>query len=139
MVMPIVYVTRRLPGPALGFLGEHCDVRVWEGDLPPPAEEVRRQAVDVDGLLTLLTDRIDRELLAIAALLIVSNMATGSTTWTAAATDRRWVRALPALGRRRISLRCLAAAVAPEGDRPRDRAAGNRSGTSSATTSTALR
>ena len=60
MAMPIVYVTRRLPGPALEFLGEHCDVRLWEGGLPPPAEELRRQAADVDGLLTLLTDRIDR-------------------------------------------------------------------------------
>jgi len=90
MAMPIVYVTRRLPGPALEFLGEHCDVRLWEGGLPPPAEELRRQAADVDGLLTLLTDRIDRELLAnCGRLLIVSNMATGfDNVDTAAATDR---------------------------------------------------
>ncbi len=90
MSRPKVYVTRRLPGLALEFLGGHCDVRVWEGELPPPAEELRRQAADVDGLLTLLTDRIDRELLAnCGRLVIVSNMATGfDNVDTAAATDR---------------------------------------------------
>lgn len=78
MKRPAVYVTRRLPGEALGFLRERCDVRLWDGDLPPPAEELRRQTADADGLLALLTDRIDRDLLEGAPrLLVVSNMATG--------------------------------------------------------------
>ena len=78
MKRPAVYVTRHLPGSALEFLRQHCDVRLWEGELPPPAEEVRTQAAKADGLLTLLTDRVGRELLAGAGrLLVVSNMATG--------------------------------------------------------------
>ena len=75
---PTVYVTRHLPGPALEFLGQHCNVALWEGEMPPPAEELRRQTTDAAGLLTLLTDRVDRELLAGAPrLVVVSNMATG--------------------------------------------------------------
>ena len=90
MSKPAVYVTRHLPGKALEFLGEHCNVRLWEGDLPPPAEELRRRAAEVDGLLTLLTDRVDREVLdAAQSLLIVSNMATGfDNVDVTAATER---------------------------------------------------
>ena len=78
MAKPAIFVTRHLPGTALDFLGTHCAVRLWESELPPPPEELRRQAADADGLLTLLTDRVDRDLLAASArLLVVSNMATG--------------------------------------------------------------
>ena len=90
MKRPAVYVTRHLPGDAIEFLRQHCEVRLWEHELPPPAEEVRRQAAEADGLLTLLTDRVDRELLADAGrLLIVSNMATGfDNVDVVAATER---------------------------------------------------
>jgi len=75
---PRVYVTRRLPGAALDYLRHHCDVRLWEGELPPPASELRREAASADGILTLLTDPVDRALLSGAKhLLVVSNMATG--------------------------------------------------------------
>lgn len=62
----------------MGFLESHCSVRVWEDDLPPPTDELRRQAAEADGILTLLTDRVDKELLAASPrLVVVSNMATG--------------------------------------------------------------
>jgi glyoxylate reductase len=78
MPRPTVFVTRHLPGGALDFLRGHCTVRLWEGELPPTPQELRDGAADSDGLLTLLTDRVDRELLAAARrLLVVSNMATG--------------------------------------------------------------
>ena len=78
MARPRIYVTRHLPGQALEFLREHCDVRLWGDDLPPPAEALRREASEADGLLTLLTDRVDRDLLAkCERLIVVSNMATG--------------------------------------------------------------
>lgn len=92
MKRPAVYVTRRLPGEALAFLREHCDVRLWDGELPPPAEELRRQTADADGLLALLTDRIDRGLLEGAPrLLVVSNMATGFDNVDVAAANERGV------------------------------------------------
>ncbi len=87
-----MYVTRHLPGQALAFLDEHCKVGMWEGELPPPPKELRRQAAKSDGLLTLLTDRVDRELLAGAhRLLVVSNMATGVDNIDAAAASERGV------------------------------------------------
>jgi len=71
-------VTRHLPGGALDLLAEHAAVTLWEGELPPPREEFARQAADSDGLLTLLTDRIDSGILELAPrLLAISNMATG--------------------------------------------------------------
>jgi len=90
MSRPQVYVTRRLPGGALGLLAEYTDVRVWQGELPPPREELLRQAPACDGLLTLLTDHIDEELLAAAPrLLVVSNMATGFDNIDVAAASSR--------------------------------------------------
>ncbi len=78
MPRPRVYVTRHLPGGALDLLSAQAIVELWPGDLPPPPGELRRQAASSDALLTLLTDRIDAELLGQAGrLLVVSNMATG--------------------------------------------------------------
>jgi len=73
-----VYVTRRLPGGARGFLSQHAEVALWEGELPPPPQELARQAALSDGMLTLLTDHVDAALLeASPRLLVISNMATG--------------------------------------------------------------
>lgn len=75
---PRVFVTRRLPGRALQRLAEETNVEVWPGDLPPPREEFALKAQQSEGLLTLLTDRVDADLLdAAPKLLTVSNMATG--------------------------------------------------------------
>jgi glyoxylate reductase len=78
VVKPIVFVTRHLPGGAIDLLAQHTDLRLWEKELPPPRRELLRQAARCHGLLTLLTDRIDAELLEGAPhLVVVSNMATG--------------------------------------------------------------
>jgi glyoxylate reductase len=53
-------------------------MRLWEGELPPPRETLLAEAREAEGLLTLLTDRVDAELLGIAPRLrAVSNMAVG--------------------------------------------------------------
>jgi glyoxylate reductase len=78
MPRPRVYVTRHLPGDALELLGQQTELRVWPEELPPPRDELLREAARSDALLTLLTDRIDGELLDAARdLVVVSNMATG--------------------------------------------------------------
>lgn len=78
MARPRVYVARHLPGGALEYLRQHANVSLWEGELPPPREELLSRAAESDGLLTLLTDRVDGALLDAAPhLLVVSNMATG--------------------------------------------------------------
>ncbi|MBI2912746.1 MAG: D-glycerate dehydrogenase [Chloroflexi bacterium] len=84
-----VYVTRLLPGGAPELLAQHADVDVWQGDLPPPPKELQRRAAASDGILTLLTDRVDEALLEGAPrLLVVSNMATGFDNVDVAAASR---------------------------------------------------
>jgi glyoxylate reductase len=73
-----VFVTRKLPGDALDRLREHADVDLWPDDLPPPYDELREHARDADGLICLLTDRIDAALLEGATRLrVISNVAVG--------------------------------------------------------------
>ncbi len=57
-----VFVTRKLPA-ALDKLAKYFEVDVWEGEAPPPKEEIVRRVKDVDALLCLLTDKIDREVI----------------------------------------------------------------------------
>ena len=92
MAKPRVYVTRRLPGGALDYLAQHVDVEIWPAELPPPPEELLRRAPEFHGLLTLLTDRIDEGLVAVAPrLLVISNMATGFDNIDVEAATRRHV------------------------------------------------
>jgi glyoxylate reductase len=74
-----VYVTRRLPEPAMALLREHADITVWDTDeVPPPREVLVAQSGPCDGLLSLLTDRIDGAVLdACPRLKVVSNYAVG--------------------------------------------------------------
>lgn len=92
MSRPRVYVTRRLPEPALDAIAAACDCRVWpETDVPVPRGELIRQVADVDGILALLTERIDGELLdAAPRCRVVANMAVGyDNVDVAALTARR--------------------------------------------------
>jgi glyoxylate reductase len=84
------FVTRRLPGDALERLEAEHQVEVWEGRLPPPARELRAQVAECEGLLTLLTDMVDAELLSAAPRLrAISNYAVGvDNIDLAAATER---------------------------------------------------
>ena len=73
-----VFITRELPDEVLQPVREVATVDVWPGELPPPREVMLERTADVDGLLCLLTDRIDAELLDHAPRLkVVSQMAVG--------------------------------------------------------------
>ena len=72
-------VTRRLPGTALDRLAAEHQVDVWGERLPPSPDQLRERVVHAEGLLCLLTDRVDRELIAAApGLRAISNYAVGS-------------------------------------------------------------
>jgi glyoxylate reductase len=90
-VRPRVFVTRQLPGEALGRLSKHAELTVWEDELPPPREALLERARGADGLITLLTDRVDAPLLeAVPSLRAVSNVAVGyDNIDVAACTARR--------------------------------------------------
>ncbi|MFZ0088260.1 MAG: D-glycerate dehydrogenase [Solirubrobacteraceae bacterium] len=72
------FVTRELPGPALERLRERHEVDVWPERLPPPYDELRRRSARAEGLLSLLTDRIDAALIDGAPRLrAIANYAVG--------------------------------------------------------------
>ena len=94
MSRPRVYVTRRLPQPALDIIRPIADFTLWDREDVPPAREVLlREVTQVDGLLSLLTDRIDGEVMdAAPRLRVVSNFAVGfDNIDIPAATKRRIV------------------------------------------------
>jgi glyoxylate reductase len=75
---PRVYVTRHLPDGALQELLEACEVEIWDRDSPPPYEVIAEKIKDKEGLLCLLTDRIDAVLMdAAPGLKVISQCAVG--------------------------------------------------------------
>ena len=81
--MARVFVTRRLPGSALDRLSAEHEVEVWPEQLPPGREELLARARELEGLLSLLTDPVDAELIdAAPQLRAISNYAVAPTTST---------------------------------------------------------
>jgi glyoxylate reductase len=73
-----VFVTRQLPGEALDRLVAEHDVEIWPERLPPPRSELLARAPQLEGLLSLLTDPVDAELIGAAPKLrAISNYAVG--------------------------------------------------------------
>jgi glyoxylate reductase len=73
-----VFVTRELPGDALERLEVEHEVEVWPERLPPPRAELLARAPKLEGLLSLLTDPVDAELIEAAPnLRAISNYAVG--------------------------------------------------------------
>ena len=95
MTRPRVLVTRVIPAEGLDPVREACDVDLWEEELPPPRDELLRRVAGVDGLLSLLTDRVDDELLDAAGpqLKVVSNFAVGFDNIDVPALTRRGIPA----------------------------------------------
>ena len=72
--MARVFVTRALPFPALDRLREAHEVDEWPGELPP--EDLRAHLGDAEGLLSLVTDRVDAAVIEGAPRLrAIANMA----------------------------------------------------------------
>ena len=91
---PTVYVTRELPGDAVERLRQAASVRVWPEELPPPRDVLLREAAAADGLVALLTDRVDGELMdAAPRLRVVSNVAVGYDNIDVAEATRRGILA----------------------------------------------
>jgi len=76
---PKVFVARLIPDEAIAAITASCEAQVWEDELPPPRAELLDAVRDCDGVLTLLTDKVDDEFLdaAGAQLKVVSNYAVG--------------------------------------------------------------
>lgn len=75
---PKVFVTRRIPAAGLDRIRQLCETEIWPEQMPPPYDFIRGKIADCDGLVSLLTDRIDAALMdAAPRLKVVSNYAVG--------------------------------------------------------------
>ena len=75
---PKVFVTRLLPEVAMERINSFCDADVWRGQLPPSREVILRKVRDAEGLVCLLTDKIDAEVMSKAPhFRVISNYAAG--------------------------------------------------------------
>jgi glyoxylate reductase len=73
-----VFVTRIIPEAGLSRIRAECDAEIWQDPLPPSYDVIRQKVATCDGLVSLLTDRIDPPLLdAGPRLKVVSNYAVG--------------------------------------------------------------
>ncbi len=78
MPKPKVFVTRRMAQEALYLIAKETEMRLWEDESPPPHEVLRKEAREADGLVTLIEDKVNKELFADAPnLKVVSQMAVG--------------------------------------------------------------
>jgi glyoxylate reductase len=92
MAKPKIYVTRVMAEQGLALLRDWAEMRVWPEDRPVPREILLQEAADCDGLLAMLTDRIDGELLdACPKLRVVSDHAVGYDNIEVAACTERGV------------------------------------------------
>src|SRR5438067_12808390 len=77
-VKPKVFITRVLPEVGLAKIKQQCDAEIWPDPLPPPYAVLRQKVAACDGLVSLLTDKIDAALMDLAQRLkVVSNFAVG--------------------------------------------------------------
>lgn len=80
MTQPKIFITRLIPGPGLDLIKEHFpSPEVWTRDLPPTRKQLLEQVRGVDGLLCLLTERIDVELMEAIGpqVKVISSMSVG--------------------------------------------------------------
>ncbi len=93
MAKPKVFVTRLILESGLELVREFCEAEVWPEDLPPSRQEILGHVRSVEGLLCLLTDRIDAEVMEAAGpgLKIISNHAVGVDNVDVAAATARGI------------------------------------------------
>src|SRR3954470_17680861 len=73
-----VFVTRVIPAAGLDRVREFCDADIWSEPLPPSADVFRQKVSGCEGLLSLLTERIDGAVMdAAPRLRVISNYAVG--------------------------------------------------------------
>jgi glyoxylate reductase len=92
MANPKVFATHSLFDAAREILQESCEVEYWTKPERPPREEVLRRLRDKEGLVCLLTEKVNDELLRAAPRLrIAANVAVGFDNIDVAACTKRGV------------------------------------------------
>ncbi|MBI3161752.1 MAG: D-glycerate dehydrogenase [Chloroflexi bacterium] len=79
MTQPNIFITRIIPDPGLLLVKEHYFPDTWPHDPPPTREQLIERSRGVDGLLCLLTERVDAQLMDSIGpqLKVISSMSVG--------------------------------------------------------------
>ncbi len=89
---PKVFVSREIPAVGLALIQEACDADIWRDPLPPPGEVLAQKIAHAEGLVSLLTDRLDAAVLDKAPRLkVISNFAVGFNNIDVAACTARGI------------------------------------------------
>jgi glyoxylate reductase len=76
---PYVYITRKLPEETIVDLTELFEVKMWDHeDIPAPREVILKEAKRASALITMLSDKVDEEVLSAGEdIKVVANLAVG--------------------------------------------------------------
>ena len=77
--MARTFVSRQIFPEYLQKIKDESDAQIWEDELPPPRDILLGKVIGIDGILCLLTDKIDQELMEAAGpqLKVISQIAVG--------------------------------------------------------------
>ena len=91
---PRVFVTREIPRAGLDRVLQACDAEVWREPLPPPRDVLLQKIRGCEGVLSLLTEKVDAEFFDAAGpqLKVVSNFAVGFNNIDVPEATRRRIR-----------------------------------------------
>ena len=92
MTKPKVFVARKMAREALDKIADATEMELWEDELPPSRDVFMQKVKDIDGLLCLLTDKIDGEIMdAGPKLKVISNLAVGFDNINVAEATKRGI------------------------------------------------
>jgi glyoxylate reductase len=93
MAKPKVFVTRAIPEQGLALVRDFCEADIWAEELPPAREVILERVRGMDGILSLLTDRMDGAVMDAAGpqLKVISNYAVGFDNVDAAKATTRGI------------------------------------------------
>ena len=93
MSKPRIYITRPLPEPAMRLLDGAVEYRMWDRESEPvPRETLLREIVDVDGVICLLTEKMDAEVIERAhRCRVIAQVAVGYDNIDVRAATRRGI------------------------------------------------
>jgi glyoxylate reductase len=89
-----VFVTREIPEAGLSRVRQACDAEIWQEALPPSRPTLLEKVAGCAGILSLLTEKIDAELMDAAGpqLKVISNFAVGYNNIDIDEATRRGIR-----------------------------------------------
>lgn len=89
---PRVFISRMIPEKPLALIRASCEVIVWEQEMPPSRPILLEMLASVDGIVSMLTERMDQAALdAAQKLRVISNFAVGYDNVDVAAATLRGI------------------------------------------------